>query len=168
MLREMVQPEDDLRRSKANDLFFLVAAIVGLLYLFAYGPGLLSSPIGGINHALSIAFQIMILSPVAFVATLWWQRERLVPLDRHMLYLPLLLWYVTFVAVQSVPNHMKSMSNGYLESLCVLTISCLYLVRFPLSKVASAERSVHIAWGLFGIVSMCSVLVAMLFPSLPE
>jgi hypothetical protein len=168
IMRHCFEREDPLRRDRANVILFLLTVPMGAAYLILYGPGLIDLPIAAPSATQSVVIRLMILSPLMFVGTFLVQRARLIPIDRHMIYLPLLLWYVAFIGTQSISGHSKSLSNAYLESLAVLALSCLYLLRFALTDDANPKQVAKCSAWLASFVCAGAITVALLMPSLSE
>jgi hypothetical protein len=121
------------------------------------------------------------MAPPIYVLVLWLRRSDIIPLDRHMAYLPLAVWYTAFLAVQCTMWALfkgrpvwgpyggdKSLSNCFVESMLVLFLSGIYLLRFPLSRGRSQEERGRIARALFVVVAVSAVIVAVAVPPLPE
>ena len=149
-----------------NRKFFALVFVLAGLYLLVTVSKILPEFRG--HPSFFLAVLAMTIAPPMYGFVLWLHRNELIPLDRHMLYLPLLIWYISFILVQSLPSHQKSMSNFFLESMAVVSVSGLYLLRFPIMRKGSPHRAAWVPAVLCCVVGVCSVLVTIAFPSMSE
>jgi len=180
VLGTLTRPQESERRTVANRWFFSLAWCLVALFLFLVGPTTLVWHRGE-TVWLGVALFIMTLAPPSYTILLWVRRAEIIPLDRHMMYVPLVIWYAAFSAIQSImwANFQgrpkwgpygadKSLANVFVESMLVLFLSGIYLLRFRLSRNGSQEKVTRIALLLFIIVAVSAVLVAVLVPPMPE
>lgn len=112
---------------------------------------------------------------VCYSLILWVNRQRLVQLDYHMLYLPGAVWFVVDLAGRllmpfvvravsgSTGGTQKGLINAFFEAAVVAMLYGVYLVRFVRTDAGPRESAF-----LARVVIICAAAVAILVPSLGE
>jgi hypothetical protein len=112
------------------------------------------------------AFQrLAVLVAPVYVWLLWRQRDHMIWLDYHAFYLPFVSWALAFWGVGGSKGLMNAL---VVEPGAVILLCGVYLLRFPLSAALPNTSAVKVGGLLLAVVVVCTGLVAMLVPPLPD
>ena len=111
---------------------------------------------------------LLVISP-AYIGYLWSKRREVISIDYHMIYVPFVAWYVTFIGVQEfgiVRGFVsgKGTVNAVFESCLVALSLGVYLLRFPIDHRWPWIGARRVASILATMVVLNAILVAYLVP----
>ena len=110
--------------------------------------------------------RVLVLVAPIYIVVLWRQRSRLLPFDRHMTYIPFVVWLVVTIARADAS---KGLMNALIvEPSIIGLLYAILLLRFtlPLSVPATTQRCV--AGVLAMLVLVGAVLTALVVPAVKD
>jgi hypothetical protein len=138
-------------------LWFGVLVLWYLMYVLMYLDTGCGFEVFHAKSACTVCQTFLLLGP-AYGVYLWRRRGEMVSLDYHAVYLPFVVWYITFSLVGQ-----KAAGNLLVESTIVALCLRLYLLRFPISR-----RSKTLAPNGWAVVLLVVISVALIVPPFLE
>jgi len=115
-----------------------------------------------------LPLKMFVLAFPAYATYLWLHRHEMIALDYHMVYLPYLAWYGTWVTFALLTRWNKGGANCIVEMHLVGVLAGIYLLRFSICRRWPDLNVRGVAWTLFGVWCVAGALVAWFTPTLPD